>query len=426
MSERLAFTLWAQRSVLQRGADTPNRTRSHSFWSVMLDLRQLQDQLADFEKQQAEHQDRQGAQRDRAGALFEVCHEHWQAVQEAVATAQPRRLVARMREPPATVHAAPERPSPITVVATDGSQIYPDRHVEPSFFLLNVSRVAFQYGTTEDALLDATPALHFREPLADRFHAPLDTIPAELVSALRDELELSQLLDVATTARVSDRPLVALADGTLIRWMIRGMDNEGLENELIDRYTEHLEDFRDEGLALASYVSMPASTEVVNLLRYVGGDLDAASPSLPTDIPDTPRLDGLLDRHVLATVLEPGERSAVFGSASHIQGAYPTGTDIAFFYLRVPGPAGGELGRIEVPRWVADDPTLLDRVHATVLQECRKGEGYPLVLSEAHERAVVRTSEREAFFRLMERRLRDAGLGPTGSRKRRSKQRPRV
>jgi len=392
----------------------------------MLDLRQLRDQLSDFEEYQADQQDRRGAQRDRADALLEVCHEHWQAVQDAVATAQPRRLVAQMREPPAATHVAPERPSPITVMATDGSQIYPDRHVEPPFFLLNVGRVAFQYGTTEEPHLDSTPTLHFRKSLAARFNAPLDTIPTELVSALRDERELSQLLDVATTARVSGRPLVALADGTLIRWMIRGMDDERLEDELISRYTEHLEEFRDDGLALASYVSRPASTEVVNLLRFVGGDLDAVPPSISTDVPDTPRLDGLLDRHVLDTVLAPGERSAVFGSASHIQGEYPMGTDIAFFYLKGPGPDGGELGRVEVPRWVADDPSLLDRVHATVLQECRKGEGYPLALSEAHERAVVRASEREAFFRLMERRLRRAGLGPTGSRKRRSKQRPRV
>jgi len=392
----------------------------------MLDLRQLREQLDDFEEHQVDRQDRRGAQQERAEALLAVCHEHWEAVREAVSTVQPRRLVAKMREPPATTHTAPERPSPITVVATDGSQIYPDRHVEPPFFLLNVSRVAFQYGTAEDAFLDATPSLHFREQLVDRFEAPLDTIPTELVSALRDELELSQLCSVAAKARVPDRPLVALADGTLIRWMIRGMDNEALEDELIAHYTEHLEDFRDTGLALASYVSMPASTEIVNLLRFVGDDLDVVPPNFPEEPPGTPRLDGLLDRHVLAPVLGPGERSAVFGSASHIQGEYPTGTDIVFFYLNVSGPGSGEVGRVEVPRWVADDPALLDRVHATVLRECRKGEGYPLALSEAHERAVVRASEREAFFRLMERRLREAGLGPLGSRKRRSKQRPRV
>ncbi|MFB6278869.1 MAG: DNA double-strand break repair nuclease NurA [Salinibacter sp.] len=392
----------------------------------MLDLRQLRDQIDDFEEQQSEQRDRRGAQQDRAAALLDACHGHWQAVREAVSAAQLRRLVAQMREPPAATHTAPERPSPITVVATDGSQINPDRHVEPPFFLLNVGRVAFQYGTTEEPHLDSTPTLQFREPLAARFDAPLDTIPSELVSALRDERELSQLLDVATTARVPERPLVALADGTLIRWMIRGMDDDRLEDELIARYTEHLEGFRDEGLALASYVSRPASTEVVNLLRFVGGDLDAAPPELAERVPPAPRLDGLLDRHVLGAVLDPGERSAVFGSASHIQGEYPTGTEIAFFYLKVPGTGGGELGRVEVPRWVADDAALLDRVHATVLRECRKGEGYPLALSEAHERAVVRASEREAFFRLMERRLRRAGLDPTGSRKRQSKQRPRV
>jgi hypothetical protein len=266
----------------------------------MLDLRQLRNQLDDFATRQGDRENRREAQQERARALLRACHEHWQKVQEAAEAAQPRRLVAEMREPPAATHPAPERPTPITVVATDGSQIYPDRHLEPPFFLLNVSQVAFQYGTTEEAHLDATPSLHFREPLADRFGEPLDTIPAELVSALRDEQELRRLLDAATTARVSGRPLVALADGTLIRWMIRGMDNDALEGALIARYTQFLDGFRETGLALASYVSLPASTEIVNLLRFVGGDLAAAPPDLPTHAPTAPRLDGLLDRHVLA------------------------------------------------------------------------------------------------------------------------------
>lgn len=392
----------------------------------MLDLRQLRDQLDDFAEHQTDRTSRRAAQRERSEALLRACHEHWEEVRDAVATAQPRRLVAQMREPPAAVHAAPDRPSPITVVATDGSQIFPDRHVEPPFFLLNVSQVAFQYGTTEDAHLDAAPTLHFREAVDDRFDTRVDTITTELVSALRDELELARLLDAAVSARKDDRPLLALADGTLIRWMVRGMDHDALEDELIARYTEHLKGFRDAGLALASYVSMPASTEVVNLLRFVGGGLEPASPVDRADLPSEPRLDGVLDRHVLDAVLRPGERSAIFGSASHVQGEYPPGTDISFFYVKVPGPSEGELGRVEVPRWVAEQPAVLDRVHATILQECRKGDGYPLALSEAHERAVVRAPEREAFFRLVERRLRRAGLGPIGSRKRRSKQRPRV
>jgi hypothetical protein len=393
----------------------------------MLDLSRLRDQLASFEAYEAEVRDRRAEQRRRARAALTACAERWTDVQAAVEAAEPRRLVAAMRESPAATTPAPARPTPITVVATDGSQIYPDRHVDPTFFLLNGSQVGFQYGTREDPLLDTEPRLRFQDDLSAHVDVVLGTMTTELVSALRDEMELELLLDAARTARVDGRPLVALADGTLIRWMIRGMNNEAAEEELIARYTEYLQAFQRDALPLASYVSMPATTEVVNLLRFVVGELDVPAPEGISVTPQAPPLDGLLDRHVFDTVLDPGERSATFGSTSHIQRSYPTGSEVHYFYLKVPSATGpGEVGRVEVPKWVAQDEGLLDRVHATVLRECEKGDGYPLALSEAHERAVIRASERDAFFRLVERRLRRTGLSSTDSRKRRSKQAPRV
>ncbi|HKL89382.1 MAG TPA: DNA double-strand break repair nuclease NurA [Salinibacter sp.] len=393
----------------------------------MLDLSRLRDQLDSFEEYEAEVRDRRTEQQRRARAALRACGEQWTDVQAAVEAAEPRRLVAALREAPTTTTPAPERPTPITVVATDGSQIYPDRHVDPMFFLLNVSQVGFQYGTREEPLVDAEPRLRFQDDLSAHVDEALGSMTTELVSALRDEMELERLLDAARTAQVDERPLVALADGTLIRWMIRGMNNEAVEEQLIARYTEYLQAFQRDGLPLASYVSMPATTEVVNLLRFVVGELEALPPENVAVTPDAPPLDGLLDRHVFDVVLNPGERSATFGSTSHIQRSYPKGSEVHYFYLKVPSRAGpGEMSRVEVPKWVAEDERLLDCIHATVLRECEKGEGYPLALSEAHERAVIRASEREAFFRLMERRLRRAGLSPTDSRKRRSKQAPRV
>jgi len=393
----------------------------------MLDLSRLRDQLDSFEEYEAEVRDRRTEQQRRARAALRACGEQWTDVQAAVEAAEPRRLVAALREAPTTTTPAPERPTPITVVATDGSQIYPDRHVDPMFFLLNVSQVGFQYGTREEPLVDAEPRLRFQDDLSAHVDEALGSMTTELVSALRDEMELERLLDAARTAQVDERPLVALADGTLIRWMIRGMNNEAVEEQLIARYTEYLQAFQRDGLPLASYVSMPATTEVVNLLRFVVGELEALPPEDIAITPDAPPLDGLLDRHVFDVVLNPGERSATFGSTSHIQRSYPKGSEVHYFYLKVPSRAGpGEMSRVEVPKWVAEDERLLDCIHATVLRECEKGEGYPLALSEAHERAVIRASEREAFFRLMERRLRRAGLSPTDSRKRRSKQAPRV
>ncbi len=44
---------------------------------------------------------------------------------------------------------------------------------------------------------------------------------------------------------------------------------------------------------------------------------------------------------------------------------------------------------MEVPEWVARRKDLLDLTHALVLDQCRRGQGYPVALSEAHEQAVV-------------------------------------
>ncbi|MFO8100177.1 MAG: DNA double-strand break repair nuclease NurA, partial [Salinibacter sp.] len=291
----------------------------------MLDLHRLRDQLAAFESHEAGTRERRARQKARSAAILRACDAQWASIQAAVETAEPRRLVASLRESPASTRSAPERPTPITVVATDGSQIYPDRHVDPMFFLLNVSRVAFQYGTQESPHLDSVPRLRFEEALSDHVDELLRSLTTDLVSALRDEMELEHLLEAARTESVEGRPLLALADGTLIRWMIRGMNDEALEEALIDRYTDYLQVFRDEQHPIASYVSMPATTEVVNLLRFVVGELEAPGCDLDVEGPAAPPLDGLLDRHVFDAVLQEGDRSATFGSVSHIQSAYPAG-----------------------------------------------------------------------------------------------------
>ena len=183
----------------------------------MLDLSRLRSQIDAFESYQVASEDRRKLQRRRAGRALQAVADDWQAVRGRVEEAEPRELVARMREDPARTSAAPERPTLVTVVATDGSQIYPDRHVEPTYFLLNVGRVAFQYGTTAAPALDAVPDLRFREDLDRHFDAVLASMTTEVVSALRDEMELEHLLDAARENAVGGRALVALADGTLIR-----------------------------------------------------------------------------------------------------------------------------------------------------------------------------------------------------------------
>jgi hypothetical protein len=391
----------------------------------VLDLSQLQDQFSEFHAYQSGEQARRADLLQQALDALDACRDAWEDLREIARHAQPGWLVAGLRENPTARQSAPPRPTPLTVVATDGSQIYPDRHVEPHCYLLNVSRIAFQYGTTERPLMEAVPDFRFRRGDLEAFYEDVATdlsgkTTAEVVSALRDEQELEALFEVARASRIDGRPLVALADGTLIRWMLRRMQNRDLEQKLIARYAELLRRFQERGLPLCSYISMPGNTEVVNLLRVQRGEHEAPTPDKTT-------LDGLLDRWLFERRLQPGERTAVFESSSHIQREYGASDRICYFYLRTRTANGAsEVGRVEVPMWVAEDAGLLDLVHATVLSECEKGEGYPMILSEAHERAVIRAKERELFYDLIERQMTRAGLRFKASNKQSSKRRPLV
>ncbi len=115
-------------------------------------------------------------------------------------------------------------------------------------------------------------------------------------------------------------------------------------------------------------------------------------------------------------MLQEGERSALFVSASQVQKRYGPHR-IYFFYLLVEG----EIARIEVPEWVAADVALLDLTHALILDQCRRGQGYPVVLSEAHEQAVVSGADREVFWEMVDTELAEAGIDGAVSAKSLSK-----
>ena len=115
-------------------------------------------------------------------------------------------------------------------------------------------------------------------------------------------------------------------------------------------------------------------------------------------------------------ILKPGERSDLFISASKIQRYYGV-HEVHFFYIRV----NDEIARVEIPGWVANNKDLLDITHSLILDQCQKGQGYPVVLSESHEKAVITGVDRENFWQIVESALVDEHLSSNGSAKDRSK-----
>lgn len=384
----------------------------------MIDFRRLSGQLSGFADYRREEDGRHAERLRRACEALGDC-DGWEALVARAAATSTGPLRALAVSDPRGRHTAPPRPATVTVVATDGSQIFPDRHVEPACYLLNVGRVALHYGTLDPPLIAAEPTLRYRQQDLDSLTEDDDPtsapdFTAEVVSALRDELELQWLFDTARDERRSGRPIVALADGTLIRWMLRGMKNRALEDVLIGRYVAQLERFRQDGIPVAAYVSRPGNAEVVNLLRLHRDepDWDVAPDSLR----------GLLDRHLFDATLAPGQRSALFLSRSKVLDQYGPHR-IAAFYVHV----GVEIGRVEMPEWATQQDGWVDLVHAVVLDQAEKGGGYPIVLQEAHERAVVRAAETDVFHRILARTVRaSGGHVPTYSGKAASKRAPRV
>ena len=95
---------------------------------------------------------------------------------------------------------------------------------------------------------------------------------------------------------------------------------------------------------------------------------------------------------------------------------------VCFFYLN----AGDEIGRVEAPAWVAENEALLSLTHGLVWDQCQRGQGYPVAISESHEQAVINGGDRRVFRRLLVDSLERHSVSAATSEKERSKRAPWV
>jgi len=324
---------------------------------------------------------------------------------------------------------SPPLPPEFTVIATDGSHIDVDRHRSTRCYLINIGTVVLHYGAQPEALLDSFPSLYFGDEdlviAPDGAKGREQPVEGVLLGIKRSVDECRELARLAVELPKGSLAL-ALLDGSLILWGLAGQTYPEFVTEALlhKGFIRHLEEIRklnvDRRLALASYISFPRSTDVVNALRVAlcphdPPDCDRYCP--PGNKRDCDKVTGVQDRELFANLLAPGERSALFTSQSSIVQKHYGGHWVYFFYLRV----DDEIARVEIPRWVATDESLLNLAHSLVLDQCRRGQGYPVALSEAHEQAVVTAADKETFWRLVESSLVDEHLPTPTSAKSQSK-----
>jgi hypothetical protein len=343
-------------------------------------------------------------------------------LKKKIAAARTTWLVAGLVDGLAGHFPPPPTPPDWTVIASDGSHIEVDRHRATRCFLINIGAVAIDYGLRPDARLASYPRLYsddkdlvFAAPGGGREQA----VEGNVLGVKRSVEECRRLVEQASGLR-QGRDCLALLDGTLILWGLEAypdfVTDVLLDNGLLKCLDAMKKLNDDRRLALASYISFPRSTDVVNVLRLI---------ICPGDIPDCDRdcppgkdraceaVAGVRDRDLFIELLGDGERSALFISPSKIVAERYGEHRVHFFYLR----AGDEIARVEVPQWVAESEARLGLAHGLLLDQCRRGRGYPVALSEAHELAVVTGADRGSFWELVESSLIEERLPSPGSAK---------
>lgn len=397
---------------------------------MSLDLNQVVAQIesmaADLKLEEADWR----ACRDRALRTLREQSANLDGLKRRIAESKTTWLIAGITEDLAAGREAPPCPSEFTVVATDGSHIGIDRDSPARCYVINIGCIALTYGSRPDAILRSRPTLYSGKDdmaIVDPQGSGEQVVDGGLLGIKRHVAECSELAELAEEL-ASDRPVLALVDGTLVMWGLAGHAYpEYVRTELLKNgFLQALDRIRDagqgDGVAIASYISLPRSTEVVNALRVA---------ICPHDPPDCDRhcsrgssstakecdaVAGVRDRDVFLTVLKPGERSSAFISRSSVVPDYYGEHEVRFFYVRT----GDEIARVEYPRWV-EDRGLVGLLHALVLDQCARGRGYPVALSEAHEQAVLTGADREQFRLLVEQALADQRMDVVSSEKGRSK-----
>jgi len=263
------------------------------------------------------------------------------------------------------------------VLAVDGSQVYPNRHDGIRVAVINIGGVWLKYDHVAQIQLFCEPFV-----LLD----PVEEVSTAVVDCERHARELSYSVEKSMQYQKNhDKRLLVLFDGSLIFWHLQ--ENSLLRERYFARYCAQVDQLRQENTWCAWYVSLPKSRDLVHLAQaYAGmaGEHDLF-------------IGHCCDDDLMALWLLPYERTIIFESMVKLALDYPPLLRPYFFYINT----GSEIARIEVPAWMAGDEKIIDALAAQVLDQCEKGDGYPISLALAHEQAVVKQQDRLLLQRFL-------------------------
>lgn len=411
---------------------------------MSLEIDKIAPQVEDLAKEISQEREVLGKALKLASGTFTRLGPEQEKLKKKLDSAKTTWLVAEPLESLDSFPASQLPPEEYSAIAVDGSHLSSERYSPKPYFLINLGVSILSYGIESDARLFSTPRLYFmpediaiKDPSGREREMPVE---GALLGVKRQVEEVTCLAALIKDIGTDSRPVVlALSDGSLSLW--------GLEAPKFPAFVSHA--FLEEGLlkalgrvkamsdargdsrlqtancklqtadsrqqtenrpescatgaiAIASYISAPGSNEVVSLLRlylcpYEPVNCDRFCKEKASGERECDVLSGIGDNALFLSLLKPGQRSPFFGSRSSVMKYYGEHR-VCFFYVRL----DEEVARVEIPEWITKRANIITLIHSMIHDQCRRGLGYPVALSEAHEQAVLRGEDRRLFNSMLE------------------------
>lgn len=369
---------------------------------MSLEFEQLTTAVAEMAQEVGRRRGRQDVELKKGLELLHEYAQEWELIntrlERAVARADEKFYRAARplhHELPLDRGIAPQAPPQrATIIATDGSQIVPDRHAPFLYYLINVGAITYYHGSGRSPEVATFPKLAYpRSSDADVDDA--FNVSSNLVSMRRDLAEITTLAEKMEEATEEPGPTLGIVDQRLLYWPIG--EGSRLESDRIAlQWQTKMSDIRDKGGWLTGFIDRPGKRSVLTMLHTL--DLENSGREV-SDLyrGDSGLFAGLTDTHLFDHVLDPGERSVIFVDISQHNNSFAgrdPNNEVCFFYLKT-GAGEGQLARVDIPMWVARDKEALNQVHALLIDQCRIIGAYPYVITRADEIAVVGRRDQE-------------------------------
>jgi hypothetical protein len=334
--------------------------------------------------------------------LLQKIHRHgsdWDFIKACIQQAEDRASTKKLRiarpvdakEPLDAAIPAPSPPDSALLIAADGSQIAPNHHASHLFSLINIGVFTYHHGSSAPPRQASYPILNFpgNTSRAGISASVSFSDNSQIVNMHRDRAEIEILSQLVGTSQGHTAPIIAILDQRLLYWPANTtLDTGSLSHQIVVAWQQAMTDIRESGALLVGYIAGSRKQSVVKTLL----SFDIHEPDFDIDILESrDTVTGLTDDLIFSRILEPGQRSAVFVDVSHHNESFrqrDPHNEVCFFYLN-PGSSGRQIARVDIPRWVANDPQAIAAVHALLVDQCTILGDYPYVLARADEIAVV-------------------------------------